>query len=141
MDEGLVERLRVAARRALADQPVVVAYLFGSRAAGRPRAASDTDVALLLDHPLAPGDRRDLLLGLADAFETAAGTEVDLVVLDDAPLPLRGRVLRDAVVLWSADEPRRVRYESLTRRMAADHALAFDRLDQMLLAETAAGRR
>lgn len=141
MDDGLVERLRVAARRGLADEPVVVAYLFGSRAAGRPRADSDTDVALLLEHALTPADRRGLLRRLADAFEPAAHTAVDLVVLDDAPLPLRGRVLRDAVVLWSADEPRRVRYESLTRRMAADHALAFDRLDRMLLAETAAGRR
>ncbi len=141
MDANLVTRLRSAAREVLPAEPVVVAYLFGSRAAGRPRSDSDTDVAVLLDHPLAPADRRDLLLRLAEAFEPAAGTEVDLVVLDDAPLPLRGRVLRDAVVLWSADEPRRVRYESLTRRMAADHALAFDRLDQMLLAETAAGRR
>lgn len=138
---SLVERLRAAARRALPDEPVVVAYLFGSRAAGRPRDDSDTDIAVLLDHPVGSGDRRHLLARVGAAFEAAASTAVDLVVLDDAPLPLRGRVLRDAVVLWSADEPRRVRYESLTRRMAADHALAFDRLDRELLAETAAGRR
>lgn len=141
MDDNLVDRLRAAAREALPGEPVVVAYLFGSRAAGRPRPRSDTDVALLLDHVPEPAARRALLARVATAFEAAARTEVDLVVLDDAPLPLRGRVLRDAVVLWSADEPRRVRYESLTRRMAADHALAFARLDRVLLAETAAGRR
>lgn len=134
-------RLRAAAEAALPAEPVVVAYLFGSRAAGRPRPRSDTDVAVLVESGVPREERFALSLRLPDVFEPAARTEVDVVVLNDAPLPLRGRVLRQRIVLYSRDEPLRVRYESLTMRMYADFQVKARRLDQVLLAETAAGRR
>ncbi len=141
MDGSLVRRLRAAAERELPAEPVLVAYLFGSRATGRARAGSDVDLAVLTDEGLQRAQRLDLALRLPDPFERAAGTEVDLVVLNDAPLPLRGRVLQQRVVLYSRDEPLRVHWESLTMRMFLDSSIPARRLDRELLAETAAGRR
>lgn len=72
--DALVERVRGMI-------PAVEAvYLFGSRVSGRERQGSDLDVAVLLP----PGDRLRLLdrLALAASLAEAAGTDVDLSVLD-----------------------------------------------------------
>ncbi len=93
----LTERLR----RLLSDAPgVLVAYLYGSRARGGAGPLSDVDVALLLDSN--DEERRlDLTAAIAHAV---APVRADVVVLNDAPLPLAYRVLRDGVVLASRDD-------------------------------------
>jgi predicted nucleotidyltransferase len=95
--------------RRLAEEGVAAVWLFGSRAGGRPRTDSDTDVAVLLaEHVAAPG-----LVArgrLADVLATALGrADVDLVVLDHAPLALRARVITAGVLLVAIDDVRRVR--------------------------------
>ena len=136
----VVERLREAAR-GLADEPVTFAYLFGSRVTGSAWPDSDTDIAVLPVPGLSREQRRALRDRIANIFEVPARSEVDVVLLDEAPLPLRGRVLRQREVLYSADEPLRVRWESLTGRMFADSRLKLDELDRELLARTATGCR
>ncbi len=101
-----------AVDRVLATAGVQFAYLFGSRATGRQRPTSDADIAIMPGRPL------DLLAeaGLADqlARELRVPT-VDLVDLRRAPLRLRGRVLEEGRLLYSADEPGRVAFEVRTR--------------------------
>lgn len=123
------------------DEPVVFAYLFGSRATDDARADSDTDVAVFPTRGLSAEQRAALRNRVAEIIEPAARTEVDVILLDDVPLPLRGRILMQRQVLYSADEPLRVRWESLTGRMYSDSRIKLDLLDQDLLTETAAGRR
>jgi predicted nucleotidyltransferase len=96
---------------------VVVAYLFGSRAVGRNRNTSDADVAVLVD-----GERGLLEQeALADRLARAMGVpDVDIIVLDEAPLELRGRIVQEGRVLFSADEARRVAFEVLTRSQYFD---------------------
>jgi predicted nucleotidyltransferase len=93
--------------RLAAERDVLVAYLFGSRARGTARAGSDTDVAVLLAEPVDP-HRRQLELG------AAVGPGTDVVVLNDAPVALAYRVLRDGVLLLSRDDPARVRHWART---------------------------
>lgn len=87
---------------------VAVAYLFGSRAEGTARPASDHDVAVLLAEP---EPALDATVRLAAALSAVLGTDVDVVDLDRAELELRGRVSESGRLLYSADEPRRVRFE------------------------------
>lgn len=98
--------------RILADSGVAVAYLFGSRALGRPRPDSDADVAVLTERPLDLLERGVLADRLARALDVP---EVDLVVLEEASLELRGHVVQEGTVLHSDDEPRRVAFETRTR--------------------------
>ena len=103
MPDGAVAALREAG--------VVVAYLFGSRAAGRHRPDSDADVAVVLTDPSV-----DLPLvveaQLAERLAQALGVaRVDLTVAARAPLELRSRVVREGRVLFSDDEAARVRFE------------------------------
>lgn len=108
IDERLAETLREAG--------VCVAWLFGSMARGEASADSDADVAVLrCTTACVPSLRVQAALGAA--LSAAFGVTVDLVMLDTAPLDLRGRVLEEGRLLWSDDEPHRVRYtvETLSR--------------------------
>ena len=85
-----------------------VAYLFGSRAESTARPGSDHDVAVLFtveDPALAATEQ------LADDLAASFGTPVDVVDLARAGLELRGRVAETGRLLFSADEPARVRFE------------------------------
>lgn len=105
----LEDRLRAALER----QPeVLVAYLFGSAARGRPGPLSDVDVAVLLAED---SDRTGRRLDLIGDLAAAAGTdEIDLVVLNDAPNELAFRVIRDGRVLLCRDERTRVWHRART---------------------------
>ena len=87
---------------------VAVAYLFGSRAEGTAGPGSDHDVAVLFtvaDPALAATEQ------LADDLAASLGTPVDVVDLARAGLELRGRVAEIGRLVFSADEPARVRFE------------------------------
>lgn len=101
-----------AADRVLATAGVRFAYLFGSRVTGRHRPNSDADVAIMPGEPLDLLTEADLADRLAQALEVPT---VDLVDLRRAPLRVRGRVLAEGRLLYSADEPARVAFEVRTR--------------------------
>ena len=101
--------------RALERHPeVLVAYLFGSRARGTDRRGSDVDVAVLLredDDARADAEALDRRLALIADLSAATGTDgVDVVVLNEAPVALAYRVLRDGRLLVSRDDRARIEH-------------------------------
>ncbi len=101
-----------AVDRVLAAAGVRFAYLLGSRATRQHRPTSDADIAIM------PGQPLDLLAEASRADRLAQALQVptvDLVDLQRAPLQLRGRVLTEGRLLYSADEPGRVAFEVRTR--------------------------
>jgi predicted nucleotidyltransferase len=73
---------------------VRLALLFGSEARGTARTDSDVDVAV---------DAPSTSLGqLAAALSTRLGTEVDVVRLDTASIPLLEALIADGIVLHEA---------------------------------------
>lgn len=103
-----------------AAQPGVVAvYLFGSTARGAATASSDVDVAALFDRT--PAHRLNgAKFALEGALERSLGHAVDLTVLNDAPVDLRTRVLRDGRLLLDRDRAARIAFEVRTRNEAFD---------------------
>jgi predicted nucleotidyltransferase len=87
-------------------------YLFGSRATGSARPTSDADMAVMPGSSLGLLEREQLAGRLATAF---GATDVDLVLLDEAGLELRGKVVQEGRLIHSADEPARVAFEVRTR--------------------------
>jgi predicted nucleotidyltransferase len=85
------------------------AFVHGSRATGeRARPDSDLDVAAWWGHdPPAPWD-----------VDLPAG--VDLLILDDAPLELAGRVAVDGRLLYEDNPPARVAWQAQTRTIYFD---------------------
>jgi hypothetical protein len=93
---------------------VVFAYLFGGMVAQRPTPLSDVDVAVYL------AERADLvemrLEVVAKVTTHLATDEVDVVVLNNAPTALLGRILATRRVLVDRDPFRRHRFESRALR-------------------------
>ena len=87
-----------------AREEVLEAYVFGSRARGQARPDSDLDVAVFVDEARAHHGVWGYRAELATALMAALGTDdVDVVVLNRAPILLYHRVLRDGVRVLSRD--------------------------------------
>jgi len=100
------------------DENVIFAYLFGSLAAGEPRPLSDVDIAVYLRETRnLAAYKLDLFERLSDALGTS---EIDLVMLNTAPVSLSGRILQRRMVLVDKEPFRRQAYESETLRAFFD---------------------
>lgn len=101
-----------AVHEVLREAKIVVAYLFGSRARGEAREGSDVDIAVLAGRTMGLMEQEIL----RDRLIREMGVpDVDLLVLDDASLQIRGRVVQEGRPIFSADEPARVAFEVRTR--------------------------
>lgn len=111
----------------LQDQPgIAAAYLFGSTARGDARPGSDIDVAVLFrQKPAARLDGPRFVL--EGDLERRLGRPVDLVVLNEAPVDLRIRVLRDGRLILDSDPSARIAFEVRTRNEAFDLAPILER--------------
>ena len=67
--------------------------------------------------------------------------DLDVIVLDESPLTLTGRVVRDGIVIYSVDEPLRAEYESRTFREFVDFSVLADEIDLEMLRQIADGKR
>lgn len=102
---------------ALRRQGAVFAYLHGSQAADTARLASDIDIAAYFG-------RRP------QAFEILLPPGVDLLVLNDAPLELAGRVALHGTLLFEIEPEARVVWEATTRKIYFDELPRITRAHQ-----------
>lgn len=105
------------------------AYLHGSRATGQSRADSDLDIAAYF------GGRPP------NAFDVLLPPGVDLLVLDDAPLELAGRVAVGGRLLFEDDQVARIRWEAMTRKVYFDELPRITRSHREFAAAVAARGR
>lgn len=103
---------------------VVFAYLFGGLAAGEQKPLSDVDIAVFLD---STDDLAATKLELFDRISTMLGTaELDLVILNNAPVSLAGRIVRQKKVIVDKEPFQRHRFESLILREYFDFRIKED---------------
>jgi predicted nucleotidyltransferase len=102
-----------------ADTNIAAVYLFGSRARGAPRDGSDVDLGVL--YRVAPPAT---LLGqpfeLQAALSSELGLPVDVVVMNNAPVDLVHRVLRDGRLVLEQDRSGRIAFEVKARNQYFD---------------------
>ena len=97
---------------------VLFAYLFGSLSVGRIGPLSDVDIAVYLGEKISLADKKLEILGnLVNILRT---DEIDLVVLNKAPLTLRMKILENKKIIVDKAPFLRHRYESLTMRKYFD---------------------
>ena len=123
VDRQLVARLT----RALSPrEEILEAYLFGSRARGQARRDSDIDVAVYVDEARAQDGAWGYRAEVTTDLMVALGTnDVDVVVLNRAPILLYHRVLRDGVRVLSRD------LRATTTRAGRAFSRYFDFLPQL----------
>lgn len=91
---------------------IIALYLFGSYAEGRAHHLSDLDIAILARQDL-PYEK---LWRLEDRWAACWPEQVDLHILNLAPIPVRFEIIRRGQRLWCSDDTATVVFESLTRR-------------------------
>jgi len=133
---SLVSALRDNLPDIVADQQVALAYLFGSSVAGYTTSFSDIDVGLLVDDGLEPADRfaliRHLTLSLSDLLNRS---NVDVRIINEAPIIFRGRLVTDGVLLYSRSEVERVDFETQIRQQYYDYLPIHRQLQDAFFAD------
>jgi len=97
------------------------AYLFGTLAKGKLLPLSDIDVAIYCREETDFNENKLEILG--QLMEILQTEEIDLVILNRAPLPLRMEILESKRVIVDHDPFLRHSYESLTMREYFDFSV------------------
>lgn len=127
LPSDIAERLERLAARLKQDQRIVFAYLFGGLASGARKPLSDVDIAVYLDSDDVTAETKLEVIGLIS--DTLGTDEVDVVILNTAPVSLTGRILKRRTVLADNQPFQRHLFESRTLREYFD----FSRLEQEIL--------
>ena len=100
---------------------VLFAYLFGSLAKGPAVPLRDVGIAVYLSEKKGFSEKKMEMLGkLNDLLET---DEVDLVILNTAPLSLEIKILEKKILLVDKDSFFRHKYESMVMRKYLDFSV------------------
>lgn len=91
-------------------QEIVLAYVFGSVAKGSVSEGSDIDIAVLVSEAR-PDPLRYRVRLIEDLMRVSNGVPVEVVLLEDVPPALGGRIVREGKLLVCRDEADRVRTE------------------------------
>jgi hypothetical protein len=136
---GNIESLIRALERVSHDVRFVCAYPYGSRARADAGSSSDWDVAIFVGERGVPARSR-IELDLAGRLEELSGARpIDVRIVDEAPLLVRGRILTEGILLHSIDEKERVRIERDTRTRHFDFKPVAERSFREYV-ESVAGR-
>ena len=137
----VTDELRRKVAQALAGQPVLFAYLFGSAVTGQTHAESDIDVAVYIDPKLDTKQHfkahLDAMASVAKAFKVALEL-VDPTLLNEAPQLLRSVVMNEGKVLYERDRGARIDFELRTLQRERDERYFRDQYTQVFLKRLAA---
>lgn len=114
LPEDIMSLLPEAVGYLLARTDVLFAYLFGSLAKGKIAPLSDVDIAIYLSEGTGLVGRKLEILG--ELTYIVKTDEIDLVLLNSAPITLRMKILENKKVIVDNDPFLRHRYESLAMR-------------------------
>ncbi len=119
--QAILARVQEVLPSVLARYPVVAAYVYGSVARGTVLPTSDVDIALVLTESLPPYERLQLELTIEGEVEEASGiSPVDVRVINDAPLLVKGRILQEGIRVYEGDRQKRIAFEVLTLQQYHD---------------------
>ena len=109
-------------------QNIAFAYLFGSLVRSETSLLADVDIAVYLkENTDMAAEKLSILGSLIEHLDT---DEIDLVIFNTAPLPLKARIIQNRQILVDKEPSRRHAIESLTLRMYFDFFLKEQALFQ-----------
>ena len=115
MSFGVVDQVREAAEEIFPRHPVALAYLYGSQATGSATPLSDVDIAVVTDTLLPPRERLRLELGLETELATRLKRQVDVRIINTAPLAVKGKIVGNGALLFAREEAFRLDFETAVR--------------------------
>lgn len=121
-------------KRISEDDIVVALFIFGSGAKGKLKPLSDLDFGILLSMKLDKKGRFEKQLELIGTFnETFKTDEIDLVLMNDAPIRFSYNILRDGKLLFCRDRTKLVDFVERTVKLYLDFKFFRDDFDRAYL--------
>ena len=117
--EDIRKQLDLLADLFMDDPNIIFAYLFGGMARGKRRPLSDVNLGIYVRNV----KRLDFLSLFSEISRILGTDEIDLVVLNSAPISLAGRILRKRKILIDKEPFLRHQYESRILREFFDFAV------------------
>jgi len=126
LPSDIIQRLDGIKKILIEDENIIFAYLFGGLAKGEVHPLSDIDLAVYLKHT---DELAAYKLQLFNKISDVLGTsEMDLIILNTAPISLTGRILQKREVLVDKEAFSRHAFESLNLREFFDFRMKEDSL-------------
>ncbi len=117
-----IEDLLPKAQAYLQARPdIAFAYLFGGLSKGHPKPLSDVDIAIYCSQKENTAEKKMEILG--DLMKLLETDEIDLVILNTAPITLRMKILDNKKIIADNAPFLRHSYESLTMRKYFDFSI------------------
>ena len=117
--EDIHKQLDLLADLFMEDPNIIFAYLFGGMARDKRRILSDVDLGIYVRNI----KRLDFLSLFSEISRILGTDEIDLVVLNSAPISFAGRILRNRKILIDKDPFLRHQYESRILREFFDFSI------------------
>lgn len=111
---------------------VSIVYLFGSKAIGKGRPSSDTDIGVVFRNPSIAEDTRALYTILYELFsDLYRDAKVDIVFLQRAPLPLQYFAIKGGKILFDEDPVFTADFENVIVNQYLDFRPILDFFDHV----------
>jgi len=115
-------------------EEIQFAIIFGSLAKGTANVMSDIDIAVMVDprfDKVFPyGYQAELTTELMQALKH---NDVDVVILNDAPIPLKYQVLRYGKIIYIKDKQSRIQFQIDTINQYEDYKILYRVHEEALL--------
>jgi uncharacterized protein len=119
LPDDILQRMAGLTDFFLKDSKIIFVYLFGGLVRGKAKPLSDVDLALYVRDP----NRLDFLSLFHEISQILGTDEIDLVVLNSAPVSLTGRILQNRKILVDKAPFLRHQYESRILREFFDFSV------------------
>ena len=116
VEQNIVESLIRLAPQIFKSHPVEFAYLYGSVATGCAHPFSDLDIAIYT-HGVSQAKslKLELLLSLAIDEKLDVNIKSEVRTMNNLPLIVNGQIISDGLLIFSANEAKRVDFETRVR--------------------------
>ncbi|MFN7182337.1 MAG: type VII toxin-antitoxin system MntA family adenylyltransferase antitoxin [Planctomycetota bacterium] len=111
IEHNIVDLIPLLTQSLKEDRDVIFAYLFGSYAQNKTFPLSDIDIALYLHKDIEDFYSKKLIL-LEVINKILLTDEIDLVILNEAPLYLQFEIIKTGKLLFCHDHLKRIKFAS-----------------------------
>jgi len=134
LPKDVTKRIPVLIDRMSKDNHVIALFAFGSLATGQLKRFSDLDFGILVSGTLNRQERFDKHLYLMGTFNSVLGTdEVDLVLMNDAPMKFCHEILKTGKLLHCAHTEELVDFSERIIMRYLDFKYFRDNFDETFL--------
>jgi len=134
LPEDVVDRIPVLKEQIEKDTHVVALYAFGSLATGDLKPLSDLDFGILVSSKLGKQKRFDKHLDLIGKFNEVLRTdEVDLVMMNDAPMRFSHNIIKSGKLLYCSNKTELSDFIEKTIKLYLDFRFFRDAFDDTFL--------